>query len=194
MGEDRLLQTLELRSGMKPQLGVQCSDGVAVGIQRLALSARAIQGQHELPAHTLAQRLGGYVLLELGHELSAAAEREVRLDSVFDGGGPQVLQARDLGRRERFERHVGQRRPTPLVERGPQPRRGPLGSSGCEGPPAVLAQAFEPCQVELVALDAQAVAGVAGYEPRGLAAERTAQPRDHRLDGLDRSVGRPLAP
>ena len=193
-GEDRLLQMLELRSGIKPQLGAQCPDGVAVGIQRLALSSRAIQGEHELSAHALAQGLGGYELLELGHQLGAAAQREVGLDPIFDGGSAQVLQARDLGRREWLERDVGQRRATPLLERGPQPRGGTLGSAGCKRPPAVLAQAFEPCQVELVTLDAQAVSGVAGYEPCGFAAERAAQPRDHRLDGLDRSVGRSLAP
>jgi hypothetical protein len=170
------LQPLELGSRVKPELGVQCPDGVAVGIQRFALPSRAIQGQHQVSAHALAQRLGGDELFELGNELSAATQREIGLDTVLDRGGAQVLQARDLGRRERFERHVGQRRPAPLVERGPQRRGGTLGSAGCERPPAVLAQAFEPRQVELVGLDVQAVAGFAGHEPRGLVSERAAQP------------------
>ena len=61
--------------------------------------------------------------LELGHELGAAAQRQIGLDAILDRGGAQVLQARDLGRRERLERHVGQRRPAPLLERRAQPRR-----------------------------------------------------------------------
>ena len=194
VGEDRLLQALELRSRLKPQLGVQGPDRVAVRIERLALTSRAIQGEHQLSTQPLAQRLGGHQLLELGHELGAAAEHELGLDTILDGGGPQVLQPRDLGRCERLERHVGQRRPPPFLERGTQARRGALGPVGGERPPALLAQPLEPRQVELVALDAHAVAGSAGHEPPGLAAERAAQPRDHGLDGLVRPVGRPLTP
>ncbi len=117
VGEDRLLQALELRSGTQTELAVERPDRVAVGIQRLALTPGPIQREHELPAQALAQRLRRHEPFQLAHELGTAAHREIGLDAILDRGRAQVLQARDLGRRERLERHVGQRRPAPLRER-----------------------------------------------------------------------------
>ena len=194
MGEDRLLQALELRSGTQPELAVERPDHVAVDIQRLALTPGPIQGEHELPAQALAQRLRRHEPLQLAHELGTAAHRQIGLDAILDRGRAQVLQARDLGRRERLERHVGQRRPAPLPERRAQPRRRALVAPGRQRAPPLRAQPLEPAEVKLVRLDAQPVAGRAADQPRRLAAERASQPRHHRLHRLDRAVGRPLTP
>ena len=57
LGEDRLLQALELGSGTQAELGVERPHRIAVGVQRLPLSPGAIQRQHQLPVQPLAQRL-----------------------------------------------------------------------------------------------------------------------------------------
>ena len=104
-----------------------------------------------------------------------------------------LLQPRDLGLRERLEREVGQRRAAPLLERRAQARRGALGqpAASARRPSSQAARSARGR-----ARPARHAAGSrrAGHEPRGLAAERAAQPRDRRLHGLDRAVGRPLAP
>jgi hypothetical protein len=128
------------------------------------------------------------------HELGAAAHREIGLDTILDRGRAQVLQARDLRRREWLQRHVGQRGPAPLLQGRAQPRGRALVTSGRQRAPPVRAQPLEPAEVKLLRLDAQPVAGRAADQPRCLAAERASQPRDHRLHGLDRAIGGPLAP
>ena len=194
MREDRLLQALELGPRTQAELGVERPHRIAVGVQRLALAPGAIQGQHQLGTQALPQRLPRHKRLELAHELDPATKREVGLDAVLDRGGPQLLEAGDLGRREGLERHIGQRRAAPLLERRAQPRRRALGSAGRQRPPAVLAEALEAREVELVRLDPQPVAGSAAHKTGGLAAERAAQARDNRLHGLHRPIGRPLPP
>jgi hypothetical protein len=127
MGEDRLLQALELGPWTQTELGVERAYGIAVRVEGLALAPGAIQGQHQLGAQPLAQRLPRHEGLELAHELYPAAKREVGLDAVVDRGGPHLLEPGDFLRREGLERHIGQRRAAPLVESRPQPRRRALG-------------------------------------------------------------------
>ena len=54
VGEDRVLQALELGSGMQAELGVERPDRLTVGVQRLPLTAGAIEREHKLPAQALA--------------------------------------------------------------------------------------------------------------------------------------------
>jgi hypothetical protein len=120
-------------------LGVERPDRLAVGVERFPLSSSPIQGEHELAAQALAQRLAGHEPLELADELGTPAHRQIGLDAVLDCGRTQILQAGDLGRRERLERHVGQRRAAPLLERRPQSRRRALGAAGRQCTATILA-------------------------------------------------------
>ena len=138
VGEDRLLQALEIGSGTQPELGVERPHRLAVGVQRLPLTPGAVQRQHQLPVQPLAQRLTRHQHLQLGHELDPATQRKVGLHTVLDRRRAQLLKARDLGRRERLERHIGQRRATPLLKRRPQPRRRTRGTPGRQRPPPLL--------------------------------------------------------
>ena len=194
MHEDRLLQAPELGPRTQAELGVERAHRIAVGVQRLSLASGAIQAQHQLGTQALPQRLPRHKRLELADELYPATKREVGLYAVLDRGGPHLLETGDFGRRERLERHIGQRRPAPLLERRAQPRRRALGSAGRQRPPTFLAEALETLKVELVRLDPQPIAGSAAHKTGGLAAERAAQARDDRLHGLYRPIGRSLPP
>jgi hypothetical protein len=126
VGEDRLLQALELRTRRKAEIGVEGAHRVAVRVERLSLPPGAVQGEHELGPQPLAQRLARYQLLELADELGSAANGQVGLEAVLDRRGAQPLQSCDLDLREGLEGDIGQRRPAPFVERRTQPRRGAL--------------------------------------------------------------------
>ena len=100
MREDRLLEPLQLRSRTHAELGVERQHRVAVRIERLPLATCAVEGQHQLGAKALAQRIPGDEPLELADELRPAAKRELGLDPVLDGAGPQLFETGDLGWRE----------------------------------------------------------------------------------------------
>jgi hypothetical protein len=46
--EHRLLQSLQLRAGLEPELAHQRPAGVGICLQRLGLAAGAVEGEHQL--------------------------------------------------------------------------------------------------------------------------------------------------
>ena len=87
-----------------------------IRVQRLHLAAGAVQRQHQLSPQPLTVRMLRDELLEFGHEGRACTQRQVGFDSGLERVKPQ-LEPRDLRREGRFERKVGERRPTPERER-----------------------------------------------------------------------------
>ena len=55
--------------------------------------------------------------LELSDDLRVAAEREVGVDAILEAGDASLLEAPDLGLRERLVGEVGERRAAPEIER-----------------------------------------------------------------------------
>ena len=101
--ENRLLELHDRPARLEAELLHQHAPRVLVGLQRLGLPAAAVQGEHQLPAQPLAQRMTGDEGLELGDDLAVASEREVGLDPFLDGGQAELLEAGDLLLRERVE-------------------------------------------------------------------------------------------
>ncbi len=112
MVEDGSLEALELIVRLEPELLVQQPPARAVDLERVCLAAAAIEGQHQLAAQTLPQRLLAHEPLELGNQLRVPAERELGLDPLLERGQPLLLQPRSLGAGERVAQ-LGQRRSTP---------------------------------------------------------------------------------
>ena len=135
-----------------PSSSTSARPPLAVRLERLGLAAGAVQGQQQLPAQALAQRLAGDERLELAGDLRMAAEREVRVDAVLERRDPQLLQPRDLGLEGRLVGQVGERRPAPQRERLVQQRRrgGRVG-----GRAALGRESLEAEEVELVVVDPQ---------------------------------------
>ena len=67
-----------------------------VGLERFRLPARAVEGKHELAPKALCQRVLGDQALELADELVVAAESEIRVDTVLEGGEAKLIQPSDL--------------------------------------------------------------------------------------------------
>ena len=75
LGEDLLLQALELGAGLDPDLLDQRLARLAVGLERLGLAPVAIEGEHPLRVQALSQRLLGDQGLEPGDRLGVAPGR-----------------------------------------------------------------------------------------------------------------------
>ena len=113
MVEDGSLEALELIIRLEPELLVQQPPARAVDLERVCLAAAAIEGQHQLAAQTLAQRMLGDAGLELRDDRAMASELEHRLESPLDGLEAKLLEAPDLALGEVRKRKIGEGRPTP---------------------------------------------------------------------------------
>jgi hypothetical protein len=80
LAEDRLLELLERRARVDPELLDERSARVPVDLERLRLAARAVEREHELGAEALAERVRGDELLQLSDDFPVPAEGEIGLD------------------------------------------------------------------------------------------------------------------
>ena len=120
-----------------------------VGLQRLRLAPRAIQGQHQLAAQPLPQRVVCDQIAQLAHELPGATHREIGVHAVFDRGETELLEPRDHRLRERLIGKIRQWRTPPDLQRLAQHRRRLLCVPGRERVATALGQLPEALQIEL---------------------------------------------
>ena len=132
---------------------------VLVCLERLRLSPRAIEREHELPAQALAQGMLAHELLELADERPVLTLLEVLLDPALETGKAKLLQPGDLSLREALVGELGEWRPAPQGERLPR---------------LALREALEALEVEFVLRDAESIARHLRLQP--LLPERLAQP------------------
>ena len=111
------MQSPQLRSGLDAAGLDEDGASVAIGLERIGLAARAVQGQHPLRVQRLAQRLLEDQSLELADALAVAAGGQVMVDRELDRRQPQLLEPADLGGGERLAGDVVERRTAPQGER-----------------------------------------------------------------------------
>ena len=75
LGEHQPLQPPQLLAGLEPELLGEEAARVAVDGERVGLAPGAVEGEHEVGARALAERLGRHQLLQLGDQLGVPAER-----------------------------------------------------------------------------------------------------------------------
>ena len=183
LGQDLLLQALELGARLDPDLFDQGLARLAVGIEGLRLAPVAIEGEHALRVQALSQRLLGDQRLEPADRLGVAPGGELGVDRQLDRPQVKLLEAADLGAGERLGGDVGERGAAPQLERGGgqavRPGARPLASG-------LLDQLLEAQGVDRARGQAQLVAAPAGEDLRLRAAlaEGLAQARDVSLDVL----------
>ena len=193
LAQDRLLELAQLPSRLDSEPVDEGAAGVLIRGQCLRLSPRSVQGQHELAAQALAQRMLGDQRLELAHH-AAAAQRQVGLDAIAHRIEPALLQPRDLGLRKRRKRQVRQGRAAPQRQRLAEALAGRRGRALRKLRTTLADQALEAVQVQGVGLDPEDIAGRPGDEQTAVRIEQLAQRRDIELHELGRGRGRPLAP
>src|SRR2546423_15281249 len=89
--QHRLLQLLERRARLEPELVAQSAPHTLEDVERVGLAAASIVGEHQLRVEALPQRVLRDERLQLGDELRVARERELRLDPLLERREPLLL-------------------------------------------------------------------------------------------------------
>jgi hypothetical protein len=194
VGEDRLLQLPERGHGLEAELVHERHSRCSVGLERVGLPVAAIERQHELAAHALAQRMLPHQGLELADELRVPSAGEVGVYAVFKQGEPQLFETRDLRLRERLEGELAQWRPAPQPERLSKQHGCPLAIFGRQCLAGLVSQALAPVEVKLARLHVKQVAIGPGRHPVGAVSKSLAEARHLDLKTLSGVPGRLLAP
>ena len=81
--EDLALEPLQLRARLDTQLVHERAPRPLIRVQRLRLSARPVEREHQLSAQTLAKRVPRDERLQLGDQVVVPAKRQVGLDPLL---------------------------------------------------------------------------------------------------------------
>jgi hypothetical protein len=112
LAQDRSLEIAERTARLDTEL-VEGATCLLVRLEGLRLAAGAVEGEHELVAKALAQRVRGDQAFELADQVSVAAERELGIKRSLDRVEAELLQARNLRLREPVASEVGKRLAAP---------------------------------------------------------------------------------
>ena len=188
LGEDPLLELAEVCPGLEAQLVRERRSCVPVDGERIRLTARAIEREHELTSDAFAVRMPADELLELSDELRMAAECEIGVDPVLGRREAELLETGDLVLRERLVGHVRERRPSPERESISQRRRRVRRRLFAR----VRHQLFEPVEIDVLGRDVEHVSRRLRRDDA--VAEHLAQPRHVHLQRLRRRRGSSSVP
>ena len=200
LGEDGRLESAQLGPGLDAQLVDQQPAGPLVGLQGVALTARAVQGHHELTPQTLTERLIAQERLDLAHQFGGSAVGQIRVHPVLHQRQTQLLQAAGLRHAPLDVAELPERLTPPQAQR--LARR---VDDGRIVPPLELigappGQLLEPCGVELRGIEPQFVASTnrgdqcARLATRTTRLEGSAQPRHVGVHGPLRGARWPVTP
>ena len=161
-------------------------------MQRLGLTTRPVQRQHQLSADALAQGMLTHESVELADQLVLATEREIGVDPNLQRRQTRLLQPGDLSLSERLVGEVSQRRPPPQPQRIAQEAGGGRGISPGQRLAALDGQTLELVGIELTRRQLELIATAPGVHHA--ITQRPAQMKDITLERLGGSRGRSLAP
>jgi hypothetical protein len=143
--ENLALKLLELATRFEPKLVGQQRSSSLVDVERICLTAGAIERKHELRAEAFSERMLADERLDVADDRRVAARREVGLDPLLHARESELFESSDLGLSEWLVRELCERTPAP------EPHRISERS--------VRDEALEAVEIELASFDAQLVAG-----------------------------------
>ncbi len=160
----------------------------AVHLERVGLTAGAVEREHQLRPQPLAQRVRAYERLEVADEGRVLADREPRLGLLLEEDEPELLEPRDLLLRERLVAELRERLAAPEAERLVEQLRAPRRLARAR----LVDERTHARGVELVRFEPDDITG----RPRldHVRPERLPQLRDEILERRDRRCGRIAAP
>jgi hypothetical protein len=187
-----LLELSQRGPGLETELVHEPGARGPVGVERLGLTAAAIEGEHQQFLRTLAQRIGRRQALQLGDGLPVTAAGEVGLDAPLEGHEAKLVEAQASGAEDIALRDVGQGFTAPERQCSTERGRSFLGTAVVERARTLRREPLEARQVDHIALHPQHVAGIAGLHR--VAAESLTQLRDVSLEDVGGSLGRRVGP
>jgi hypothetical protein len=158
VAEDPPLELLQALARFDPELGHERLPHLTVRGKCLRMPPGAVEGEHELSTQVLAERVLRGEQCELGYELAAAPEGEVRVETPLQRREAKLVQPGDFGRDGVLVEDVRKRPPAPKGERSSK-HLGATGGLVLERGPRGLSEALEARRVELVEIDPKGVAG-----------------------------------
>ena len=158
MGEDRLFELPERGRRLEPKLVDQCHPSSAVGLQCLGLAPAAVEGQDQLAAQALTQRMLRHERLELADQLCVPSTGQIGVDAVFEQRKLKLLEPADLRLRKRLEREFRKRRAAPQLKGRSQLIGGAPAVVRGQGLATQIGQALAAVEVELTRLHVEQVA------------------------------------
>jgi hypothetical protein len=187
--QDLSLETLQCGAGLDPEFADEPRAGLMEGLQRICLPAGAIQREHQLSAHSLAERVIDNEALELGDDLRVPAARELGSGLLLDRRKSELFEPHGLGGRELVVAKVRQRLAAEERERLAElPRTRGQNISSRRGD-----ESLEAVSVQLIALrKPQSVSGRSRLDPLGT--EPLAEGRDVTVQRLPRGLWRARTP
>ena len=172
VAQDRALERAQLGRGVEPELVAERGAKLVVGGERVGLATAAVEREHQLAAHRLAQRVLRHERVQLRDQLAVAAEVEPGVDPRADRLEPLLLEPLGDRHGERLEADVLERRAAPERECLGEPRVGDRRLATGERVVAGPGQPAEPLRVELAVRQPVAVRA----ELHRVLAERAAKP------------------
>ena len=158
LAKDRPLELLERRARIDAELVEKNLSTVPIDLECLSLTTRSVEREHQLAADTFSERVVLHQRLQLARELAVAAECEIGVDAVLDGGKPDLRKSPDHGLGEELVREVNKRRAAPQCKSRAKPVGGIGGIARGESTASLIGETLEPEDVDRVEFDAHLVA------------------------------------
>src|SRR5207249_10165415 len=98
--EHPLLEVAQLLARLDPELLDERATRVLVRGERFSLPSTAIEGEHELAAKPLAQRIVGDEALQFADDGGLSGRGEILVDPLLEAREAQLAESRDLTCRE----------------------------------------------------------------------------------------------
>ena len=118
--------------------------------ERLGLPPCSVEGDHQLRARPLSQRLGGDEPFQLSDQGVLASQCQLGVDPILGRREPRRFEIVALGGHERLVVEIGKRRATPERERQTQLVRGRRRVATRERFPTSGHERAEPVQVDAI--------------------------------------------
>ena len=186
--ENRALELPERERRLDAERLHERAPRIAIRRERVRLPSRAVEGEHELGAEALPERVLADQQLELGDELGARAQREIGLDALLERLEPKLLEP-SISAAPRARRRT---RPEAVPRQSESASRNiPFASAGA-GDPRIRDELLEAVAGRTIRHRHEARTRRDG--PDHAAAERPAELGDVRLEDLRRRGRRPAGP
>src|SRR5262245_21623457 len=192
VSKDRALDFLEHRARLEPELVDEALPRSPVGVERLGLASRAVEGEHQVRHGPLAEGVLGDEGLELPDELGVAAKRELGLEPALQGEKTELFEAAHIRTKQGLVGDVRKCSASPERKRLAQLLGSLSGAAVSERAAAFLDEPLEATQVDQLGIDNQCVS--AWPRRNRVSAERPSEAGDVTLDHVGRSRRRLSTP
>lgn len=108
---------LKLGTRHQPEIVGQCETRLLVHLERVCVSTRAVESEHELPDEAFSIGISADQHLKLADEPFVAAQRQLGVETLFESTQAQLLEPLRFGGAGGNERDVGQGWPAPARAR-----------------------------------------------------------------------------